>query len=56
MSPNIFIPQNAIEKGLQMLPKDCNCIICKLQKVEAKAKLGEDRYNFIAKKIGLKDK
>lgn len=53
MSPNIFIPKDAIERGLMRLPRDCNCIVCKLQKAEAKARLGEDRYEEVYKKIGL---
>lgn len=53
MSPNIFIPQDPIERGLTMLPKDCNCLVCKLQKAEAKARLGEERYTFVSTQIGL---
>lgn len=56
MSPRIFIPENEIERGLQKLPKDCNCMICKFQKAEAKARLGEQRYTFVVSHIGLDTK
>lgn len=56
MSANVFIPQNDIERGLTKLPIDCNCMLCKFQKAEAKARLGDERYIFVSDKIGFTKK
>lgn len=48
-----FNPSNNIEKMLFVMPKNCNCPICKATKEKARNELGAVQYKKLTKKLGF---
>lgn len=48
-----YTPVNNIEKMLFVMPKNCNCPICKETKEKAKKDLGIAKYEKITRELGF---
>jgi hypothetical protein len=48
-----FTPVSHTEKMLSVMPKKCNCPMCRSTKKRAQSELGKKRYKEITKILGL---
>ncbi len=48
-----FTPSNNTEKMLTVMPKKCNCPMCRSTKQKAEQELGKKRYKEIVKILGF---